>query len=247
MCKVIQRTCQCQEVTARGVQCKRFAKTLATNRCWQHETPKTFAQTTKAKIKKALVNTNRICPYQSIIMDAFNPAKHDMAKQTTNEFNAHYVERMSYVTDYVYAVTCGICPAKKKPISKTSMAGRVRSWIEERSASSRQHYFRGGVLQSDGWRPNLFFNPKLSANNLAGKFKPYKHVIGAKWYVTACPIDLIPERTMLEEAERDYRRVGMQGKREDEPRHYQCSLTTGTVITAVIAAASIKCVLSKGA
>ena len=243
LCKGVEfnlSTCQCKKFRSNGVQCKRFSKSLTTDMCWQHQTPQTIVQLTKALIKNTIINTSRIDPYELIIMKAFDPEQHNMAKRsTTGGINACYIERMCYITDYVYAVTNGICPAKKKPISRTSMGGRVRSWIEERSASSRQHYFRGGRLQSDGWRPNLFFNPKLTANNFVRQFKPYSKVKGGKWYMTPTPIDLVPERTMLEEAERDYRCKGMQGTREHEPLHYKCSPTRFTYVAASVATAGV--------
>lgn len=102
-----------------------------------------------------------------------------------------------------------------------NIKGVIRSWIEERSPCSRQHYFRGGIIANwkDGDRPLLFVNNKLGKMNASFEWKPYgvdgkrNSVRGDGWIYD--PIKAMefkqPSLVVLKAAESMYKKQGMQG------------------------------------
>ena len=101
------------------------------------------------------------------------------------------------------------CPYSNTIITKENFEGRIRSWIEERCADSRQHYFRGGKLMKSGWRANIFSNEKLGATNMENDFKPYTHARGDGWVYR--PSVTNPSLVVLKVAESLYRKKGERG------------------------------------
>ena len=234
LCKVINAndSCtKCNAITKKGHQCTRWAAGPASSYCTQHQNCKTVVQKTKEVIAKIYLTSKQVDPYESLIIDGFDPNKNILA-EFSEDLQAYCIKRIHHVTDYVFSATKGVCPAKNKPINKAAMAGRIRSWIEERSGSSRQHYFRGGTLRVEGWRPNLFYNPLLSDANSSHDFMPYKHVRGSSWYLKSTPGELIPSRKLLLLAEREIECKGMQGSRVYEPAHFKHSLKKGPFAVA---------------
>lgn len=99
--------------------------------------------------------------------------------------------------------------------TKKDIRGLVRSWVEERSPHSRQHYFRGGkrVRWSTDQRPLLFVNWGLAKANTQNLWMPYNHVRGDGWILdpNAAEAWVKPDETILEAAAKAYNKVGMQG------------------------------------
>jgi hypothetical protein len=103
-----------------------------------------------------------------------------------------------------------------------NMRGLIRSWIEERSPCSRQHYFRGGNITNwkDGERPLLFINNKLGKMNEEFEWKPYgvdgkaNSARGDGWIYH--PIKAMqfkqPSLVVLQAAVSMYKKKGMQGR-----------------------------------
>ena len=93
--------------------------------------------------------------------------------------------------------------------------GIIRSWVEERSPHSRQHYFRGGkrVFWRQGERPLLFVNPFLGECNNRNNWMPYTHARGAGWSFN--PTEALnwskPSDEVLDIAAAAYRKRGMRG------------------------------------
>jgi hypothetical protein len=104
------------------------------------------------------------------------------------------------------------------------------TWITERSPDSRNRYIRGGQLTfwTDATKPLLFVNPVLREANHACQWKPFNErgkrnlVRGDRWFYNplAAQQVLPPHPDVLEQAERDYRVKGMQGKRQGGPESY---------------------------
>jgi hypothetical protein len=93
--------------------------------------------------------------------------------------------------------------------------GLIRSWIEERSPHSRQHYFRAGRLAA--WKPNtrpmLFVNEVLGQKNAALEWKPYSYARGHLWSYNpeaAAEVEK-PSQAILEAAAALYKKKGMRG------------------------------------
>jgi hypothetical protein len=101
-----------------------------------------------------------------------------------------------------------ICPYSKKIISRKTFEGRLRSCIEEHSSDSRQHYFRNGLLQRDGWRKNLFSNPGLRRMNEESLWQPYSYCRGNRWIME--PGGARPDEQVLLNASRQYRVKGFR-------------------------------------
>lgn len=93
------------------------------------------------------------------------------------------------------------------------MRGLIRSWIEERSPHSRQHYFRGGRRMRAGWRPQLFVNWGLGEANTTGAWMPYRTVRGDGWTFNpaAAASWAGPTNDVLVAAEAQIQRKGMRG------------------------------------
>jgi len=108
----------------------------------------------------------------------------------------------------------GIAPC---PITGRVMnhKGRIRSWIEERSPCSRQHYFRAGKVAV--WKPNkcplLFINNKLGRMNQECNWQPYNRVTGDGWLFNPPAANQypLPSYETIIAAAAMYRRKGMQG------------------------------------
>jgi hypothetical protein len=94
--------------------------------------------------------------------------------------------------------------------------GFVRSWIEERSPHSRQHYFRNGKrVRWDATNPRnlLFVNPVLGTKNDAVAWMPYNTVRGGGWSYNpkAANTYVKPSDEILTLAASMYRRTGVRG------------------------------------
>lgn len=105
-----------------------------------------------------------------------------------------------------------ICPYEDV---KKDIRGLVRSWVEERSPHSRQHYFRGGkrVSWTTEQRPLLFVNWGLAKANTQNEWMPYNRVRGDGWILDPKAAEkwVKPDETILEAAAKAYKKVGMQG------------------------------------
>lgn len=101
-----------------------------------------------------------------------------------------------------------LCPYSNKNISRNTFEGRLRSCIEEHSSDSRQHYFRNGLLQRDGWRKNLFSNPGLRRMNEESLWRPYSYCRGNFWIME--PGGDRPDQQILSNASRQYRVKGFR-------------------------------------
>lgn len=112
----------------------------------------------------------------------------------------------------------GLCPNPYKPEQIKDIRGFVRSWVEERSPHSRQHYFRAGKRTAwlPGERPLLFVNARLFQENTQHAWAPYTHVRGDVWSYDpeAAQASPRPDEAILHAAETLYRKRGMQGRRE---------------------------------
>jgi len=93
--------------------------------------------------------------------------------------------------------------------------GLIRSWVEERSPHSMQHYFCNGKRKrwAPGERPLLFINPGLAAANSKVEWKPYNHVRGTKWSLNkeAATAYIQPSESILNTAESLYKKQGRRG------------------------------------
>jgi hypothetical protein len=94
--------------------------------------------------------------------------------------------------------------------------GVVRSWIEERSPHSRQHYFRNGkrIHWNDANpRELLFVNPVLGEKNNAVAWRPYNTVRGGGWSFNPAAANAYvkPSEETLVVASGLYRRIGVRG------------------------------------
>jgi hypothetical protein len=109
----------------------------------------------------------------------------------------------------------GFAPCPYKGTEK-NMMGLIRSWVEERSPHSRQHYFRGGNITA--WRPYerplLFVNPVLGQNNSANAWRPHTHARGRGWQFNpdAAEASTMPTIDVLNAAALLYVKKGMQGR-----------------------------------
>lgn len=102
-----------------------------------------------------------------------------------------------------------ICPISGKTISRKDFENRIVGCLTENSSDSRQHYFRNGILQPEGWRGNLFHNKKLRCKNDACNWEPYNFVRGRTWRLG--PGAERPSQQVLEDAEKLYK---VQGRRQ---------------------------------
>jgi hypothetical protein len=106
-----------------------------------------------------------------------------------------------------------LCPEKGVLMD---IKGKIRSWVEERSPHSRQHYFRGGRIATWGpnARPLLFVNPVLGENNAAGQWHPYIRVRGRGWSFDPSAAEAAPQPSVAvqQAAAALYRKRGMQGR-----------------------------------
>jgi hypothetical protein len=111
----------------------------------------------------------------------------------------------------------GRAPCPKKCNTILDIKGRIRSWIEEHSPHSRQHYFRAGKRTSwkDGERPLLFVNEGLKRSNDAANWEPYRAVRGTKWEYnpTQAALSTMPSEEVLAAASLLYKKKGMRGTR----------------------------------
>jgi len=105
-----------------------------------------------------------------------------------------------------------ICPYTNRPISRQVFEGRLRSCVEEHSSDSRQHYFRNGLLQPEGWRKNFFHNRRLRILNEQVNWRPYNNVRGDGWRLG--PGSNRPDDDVLKSAEELYR---IKGRRRGVP------------------------------
>jgi hypothetical protein len=108
----------------------------------------------------------------------------------------------------------GIAPCPYENTRK-DIKGLIRSWVEERSPHSRQHYWRGGkrVHWTNNERPLLFVNWGLANANTQVEWMPYNHVRGNGWIFdpVAASAWIKPNEEILERATTAYRKIGMQG------------------------------------
>jgi len=103
--------------------------------------------------------------------------------------------------------------------STSHIAGCIRSWVEERSPHSRQHYFRGGrrIRWKIGERPLMFVNDILGERNTENGWRPYVHVRGDGWRYSPKEAQryIAPTSDVLDRAGEEYLRTGMQGARPE--------------------------------
>ena len=93
------------------------------------------------------------------------------------------IERWNVIYDFIKTELGGYkCFISGEEITKELFEGRIRSCVEEHSSDSRQHYFRNGVLQKEGWRLDLFENKGLRKANEKCEWKPYSPVRSNKHY-----------------------------------------------------------------
>lgn len=108
----------------------------------------------------------------------------------------------------------GYAPCPYTGIRK-HMGGLIRSWVEERSPHSRQHYFRAG--RRTNWKPNqrplLFLNHVLGNSNKAVAWAPYMHVRGGGWVYDPdqAAKEVMPTEAILNTAAALYKKQGMRG------------------------------------
>ena len=108
------------------------------------------------------------------------------------------------------------CPYSGELTDSTKLKGLIRSWVEERSPHSRQHYFLGGrrkIWTAKNPRPLLFVNEKLGAVNAANDWMPYTTARGEIWVFSP---DLAnsavkPSEEVLNAAAAAYKKHGMRG------------------------------------
>jgi hypothetical protein len=108
------------------------------------------------------------------------------------------------------------CPYSGELKDSTKLKGLIRSWVEERSPHSRQHYFLGGrrkIWTAKNPRPLLFVNEKLGAVNAANEWMPYTTARGEIWVFSP---DLAnsavkPTEAVLNAAAAAYKKHGMRG------------------------------------
>ena len=100
-----------------------------------------------------------------------------------------------------------ICPITGKTISKMNFESRIKGCLTEHSSDSRQHYFRNGLLQPEGWRRNFFKNSKLRAQNEECNWKPYSTGGGGGTWRLG-PGDARPSQKVLEDAAKLYKVKG---------------------------------------
>jgi hypothetical protein len=102
-----------------------------------------------------------------------------------------------------------------REITETNFRGMVRSWVEERSPYSRQHYFRAGkrTKWTEYQRPKLFVNVGLGRANEMCDWKPYRAARGDGWilYPKMASEYSGPSEEQLVKAERLYLKKGMRG------------------------------------
>ena len=110
------------------------------------------------------------------------------------------------------------CPYKTGTYEQRlmNMEGRIRSWIEERSPHSRQHYFCAGKRAN--WKPDsrplLFLNPVLGKANNDVAWAPYTYARGGGWAYDPeqAKKELQPSDEILNAAAALYKKTGMRGK-----------------------------------
>jgi hypothetical protein len=110
------------------------------------------------------------------------------------------------------------CPYKTGTYEQRlmNMEGRIRSWIEERSPHSRQHYFCAGKRAS--WKPNsrplLFLNPVLGKANKDAAWAPYTYARGGGWAYDPeqAKKEIKPSEDILNAAAALYKKKGMRGQ-----------------------------------
>ena len=228
ICDIKKTTVTCTALCKNGNKCNRFSTTDCIGTfCWQHSKMEPHSQIQKArKIAKHLfIKSERIDKYAPLVADAFNCEFNNNLVQ--DECGNYYASSIKHIEKYVTGVTGLVDPNTGKHVSEKNMAGAVRSYIEENSASSRQHYFRGGKLQPVGWRKNLFYNPGLLEANTLIAWVPYNSVRGTRWYMSPTPTVSLPNRDTLISASLQYRKIGMNGSHYPVKKHYNHSMRFG--------------------
>ena len=109
----------------------------------------------------------------------------------------------------------GLAPDPYSPGTVRDIRGLIRSWVEERSPHSMQHYFCNGKRKTwaAGERPLLFINPGLENANSKEAWKPYKYARGTKWSLneTAASSYVKPTEEVLNAAAALYKKQGRRG------------------------------------
>ena len=134
----------------------------------------------------------------------------DIVKSSFNNIQSRNLQEIyRYVSDFLGGYICNITG---NPMTKSGFEGRIRSLLEEHSADSRQHYIRGGKIQPNGWRMNIFANPSLRERNDNVSWERGRHVGGRKgqsiWYFQ--PGEGRPSPDQLSNLQRGSRQ-GMRG------------------------------------
>jgi len=127
----------------------------------------------------------------------------------------------------------GIAPCPYTGASK-NIKGLIRSWVEERSPHSRQHYFRGGKRVT--WtektpRPLLFINEKLGKTNAENEWMPYTFARGDIWTFNPDLAASVvkPTDDVLNLAAAAYKKQGMRGSKSRTPSTPDITVVTRTL------------------
>jgi hypothetical protein len=108
-----------------------------------------------------------------------------------------------------------------KEYSDDIFNGKIRTCLMEHSSDSRQHYYRGNVLQPRGWRRNIFSNYELGLQNMKAEWKAYSTVRGKVWRLR--PGSFCPTTKQLNDnVELISTHIGMRGIRVNNiPDNYE--------------------------
>ena len=125
---------------------------------------------------------------------------------------SHWKEIFDFVAEKLEE-RFNICPISGKMISRKDFENRIVGCLTEHSSDSRQHYFRNGLLQPEGWRRNLFNNKTLRSSNDACNWEPYNFVRGKTWRLG--PGAERPSQKVLEDAAKLYKVKGRRQRKEE--------------------------------
>jgi hypothetical protein len=158
-----------------------------------------------------LLATSKKDRYHDAIISAFTTLHRHYEKLKFKEIYYHVCLNLG-ASDEQAKSGLAICPYTSQV---KCHKGLIRSWIEERSPHSRQHYFRAGkrVFWKQGDRPLLFINEGLAEQNEKVAWEPYKTVRGDGWIFNPIKPNKYtkPSEEILMAAANKYLKVGMRG------------------------------------
>ena len=155
--------------------------------------------------------------YHVVFADRYYWAITDAVYQLGGEFKFKklYGQVCSNLGATALQAAKGFAPDPYKAGTVRDIRGLIRSWVEERSPHSMQHYFCNGKRKAwkAGERPLLFINPGLENANSKGGWKPYKYARGTKWSLNkaAAAAYVKPSEELLNSAAALYKRQGRRG------------------------------------